>query len=265
MNNKILFMIYNNEIKFLSDPNMDHRDWYKSLGGNLDEYDKVIRGFVINNQLIFFKGNLSYDNEVIDMARKCAPIMKERLNNPNLKVCCGINPGHDGSAWEPIMTLNDNELTGFTVNNSEEEKQRELERQININKPIEPILDFKNNYDDPKFIKFATIFTSVILVLTIISKIIMLVTEKLDFNTAWNKLLVLAQIAFLIVTIITYSKKNKKAKYFGLAASIALFFMFNILDIIIGIINLLFTIDQGYILNIISAGKKGVSKISNKK
>ena len=63
MNQKILFIIYNGEIKFLQNSPMDHREWYQSLGGNMEEYDNVIRGYIIDNMIIFFKANLNYDNE----------------------------------------------------------------------------------------------------------------------------------------------------------------------------------------------------------
>lgn len=263
MNNKILFMIYNGEIKFLNNTTMDHREWYLSLGGDINNYDNVIRGYVINNNLIFFKANLSYDQEVIDMAQKCAPAMKQQLNNPNLRVWCGISPGMNGASWEPILELKENELTGFSINIQEETKKHQMKPQQG-EKELSPILEFKNNYEDPKFIKFATVFTSIILVLTILSKIYLYTTEKLNFTSRWSILLVISQMVLLIITLVGYNKKLNSSKYFGLASSIALIFMFELPDIIIGIINLFFTIDQGYILKILDIGKSGVTKISKK-
>ena len=263
MNNKILFMIYNGEIKFLNNTTMDHREWYLSLGGDINNYDNVIRGYVINNNLIFFKANLSYNQEVIDMAHKCAPAMKQQLNNPNLRVWCGISPGMNGASWEPILELKENELTGFSINIQEETKKHQMKSHQG-EKELSPILEFKNNYEDPKFIKFATVFTSIILVLTILSKIYLYTIEKLNFTSRWSILLVISQIVLLIITLVGYNKKLNSSKYFGLASSIALIFMFELPDIIIGIINLFFTIDQGYILKILDIGKSGVTKISKK-
>ncbi len=264
MNNKILFMIYNDEIKFLTNSEMDHKEWYLSLGGDINNYDNVIRGFVINNQIIFFKSNLSYDQEVIDMASKCAPIMKQQLKNPSLKVCCGITPGMDGSSWEPIMTLNDNELTGFSIKmedaKKEEAKQQEPKQEIEL----QPVLDFKNDYNDPKFIKLATTFTSIIIALTIIIKVLLLKSKKIDLNDRWTVLLVILQVGLLVLSLLGYLKKNSKTKYIGIAASAALFFMFDLFDIVIGVFNLFFTIDQGYILKIIDTGKNAKDAITTK-
>ena len=54
MNNRILFIVINGEIKFIQNTTMDHREWYQSLGGNMDEYENVIRGYIMDNKIIFF-------------------------------------------------------------------------------------------------------------------------------------------------------------------------------------------------------------------
>ena len=37
-NQKILFIYYNNEIKYLTNSNMDHKEWFLSLGGKDELY-----------------------------------------------------------------------------------------------------------------------------------------------------------------------------------------------------------------------------------
>lgn len=256
MDNQVLFIIMNNQVNYSQNKNMDHKELYNSLGGNPDNYFNTIRGFIYKDKIIFYKANLSYDKEVIDTACKFAPLIKSQMNNPYLKVCCGINPGQNGSSWEPIMTLNDNELiTSQTSNNIENIKQKEEEIKRKIETPNETVIDFKNNYSDPKFIKLATVFTLSMIVLTILSKVILIVLQKINIGNGWELLLSISQIVLLIITLIGYQKKMPSTKYLGIAASIALVFMFNLVDIIIGVINLLFTIDQGYILKILSRGK----------
>ena len=73
-----------------------------------------------------------------------------------------------------------------------------------------------------------------------------------------------AQILLLIGTLIGYIQKKEYSKYLGIGATVALVMMFNIIDIIIGVINFLFTVDQGYIVSILNSGKKGISKIQGK-
>lgn len=265
MDNRVLFIIMNNQVQYSQNTNVDHKELYNSLGGNPDNYFNTIRGFIYKDKIIFFKANLSYDKEVIDTACKFAPLIKSQMNNPYLKVCCGINPGQNGSSWEPIMTLNDSELiTSQTINNNDDIKQKEEELKRKIEAPNETVIDFKNNYNDPKFIKLATIFTLIMIAITIVSKIILVVMQKIDFGNGWELLLSISQVILLVVTLVGYRKKMPSTKYIGIAASLALVFMFSLLDIILGVINLLFTIDQGYILKMLSAGKEGVSKIQKK-
>lgn len=263
MSNRIIFIVFNNQILFSNDQNMDHHEWYQKLGGNMDNYENTIRGFITNSQIIFYKANLSYDQEVIDIARRYSPMIREQMKNPYLKVCCGINPGSNGASWEPILVLNDNELTGF-ANEIEKKQQAEKEalRQERIMTPNETVIDFKNNYEDPKFIKFASIFTFVMIALAVLSKVLMILRK--EELSGWLFLLAASQIVLLVVTLIGYRRKMPQAKYFGIASSLALVFMFNIFDVIIGVVNLFFTVDQGYILGAIKTGKKGISKIQGK-
>lgn len=266
MNDKILFVIYNNQIQYCQNSNFDHKEFYLSIGGDINNYENTIKGFITKDKIIFYKNNLSYDQEVIEMAKKCAPSMKQQLNNPYLKVCCGINPGQNGMSWEPILILNDNELTGFITDKSlaeQEMQKKEMERQQRIAKETTTVVDFKNNFEDPKFIKFAIIFTLVILVLTILSKVYLFYIKKEDI-TGLMKILSVAQIGLLIGSLIGYIQKKEYAKYLGIAATASLVMMFNLIDIIIGVINFLFTIDQGYIVSILNSGKKGISKIQGK-
>ena len=40
MNDRILFIIFNNQIQYCHDPNSDHRNFYQSLGGNPKKISK---------------------------------------------------------------------------------------------------------------------------------------------------------------------------------------------------------------------------------
>ena len=43
MNQRIVFIIYNNQIHYAQNPNMDHRELYLSIVGNTDNYESSIR------------------------------------------------------------------------------------------------------------------------------------------------------------------------------------------------------------------------------
>ena len=258
-NQKILLMYYNNEIKYLTNSNMDHLEWFLSLGGNKSLYDNLIRGFVMDGKIVFFKGqDFKYDQEVFDVARNNGLSIRRKLNNNNLIVCCGILPGFPGQKWEPIMILNDNELI-------DHEKKEEPSKN-NFSKDFQegPILELKNDYNDENFIKTATILTIVTLILCILAKIILIARKQLNTSNFFEIFLVVIQIGSLIVTLYGYKTKKDYTKYLSIVAAIALVFSFDLIDIIIGIIYFVFSVDQNYFKELISAINKRKDKIIKK-
>lgn len=300
MTDRILFIVINGEIKFIKNPTMDHKEWFQSLGGNMEEYDDTIRGFVMEGKIIFCKANLNYDSEVIDFATKMAIPMKKQLNKPDLKVCCGIDPGQNGGKWEAILFLNEKDLEGYvapekgipemtedvilqrkanepvpkTSPETDQEAIPEMEEQLEIQKqkeleeaqrkanepPAEPIIEFKNDIKDSNFTKQAVNFTIKMLVVAVITKAILIGTGKILTDSRWNMLLIFVQIGTLVFSIVGYSQHNSKTRYFALAGSIASIFLFDLIDIIIGVLIFLFTIDYTYITKI----KEGILLAKNK-
>ena len=268
MNQKILFIIYNGEIKFLQNSPMDHREWYQSLGGNMEEYDNVIRGYIIDNMIIFFKANLNYDNEVIALATKMGLKMKQQLNRPDMRICCGINPGQNGEKWEPIMEIKDEELEGYKSEEEiEKEKQKEMQKaQLAALKDpnATPIVEFKNNYEDPKFTKSATIFTIVMLGIALISKAIMIQNKTMMMSNRWNFILFVVQIGSYILSIVFYNKKNPKAKVFAVISAVSSIVIFALADVVIGILTLLFAMDYTIFIKATDSLKSITKNMTNK-
>ena len=235
MNTSILFMIFNNEVKYLNNSNMDHREWFLSLGGNPDDYPNLIRGFISNGKIVFYKNNFSYDEEVVKAAKRYAPSMKVVLGD-NLEVWCGVLPGRPGEKWEAIMKLNNDELTGFI--------QETPTNPPKVQK--EYVLDFKNDYENPKFIKGATIITIIVIVLTVISKAILISGKHFKTGLSYDTLLMLVEFISLGYCIYGYNKKKPNTKIVSMVAALSLVLMFNVIDVITGVIYFLFNVDSGY-------------------
>jgi len=257
MKDKMLFMLYNGEIKYLVNNGMDHREWFISLGGRQEEYDNLIRGFIMDGKIVFFKGpEFKYDNEVIEAAKRYAPGMRIVLGNNTLTVCCGILPGKPGEKWEPIMLLNDSELTGLVV----EEKKEMPKPQEPYVYNEEPLIQIMNNYNDDEFLKVASKFTIIVLILTAVFKIILILREKMYLSSFSDILLIILQIGSLLGVLFGYKKKKEYAKFLAIFSSIMIVLSFDLLDVILGILYFLFSIDQGYIKNMIMVANKTANK-----
>lgn len=254
MQDKILFMIYKNEIKFMTSKTADHWKWYQSLGGNPNEYDNVVRGYIENNKIVFFKSNYSCDEEVIDKAKSYGLMIKKHLNIESAEVYCGIERKEDGT-FSPNKLITNEEMNNYIIQKEKEEKERqekikqeELMKTLQENSSTENIIEFKNDYSDEAFTKYAISFTTIILVATLISKIYLITTKKLYIDNSWNSLVVFIQIISNVASIYFYKKKSYLAKYTSIATTVSLFITFNLTDIIIATFNLFFTVDQKYII-----------------
>ncbi len=253
MNDRILFMIIDDQVKYLTEGNMDHREWYSSLGLDPNNYENIVRGFVLDGKIIFFKGtNFIADQEVITMAKRHAPGIRLQLNN-TYEVYCGIEAHSLGGKWEPIVKINDNELTGI-VQKKEEVKEY-------VPKELSSSLEFKNNYEDPKFIKRAILVTVIVLIISLLVNILGIIKDpsKLDLLEV---IFIVGQVIALILTIVGYIKKKESVKVTGIIAALLLVLTFNIINIILGIFYFVFSVDQGYFIklsNMINGlkGKKG--------
>ncbi len=259
MNNRILFMIIGQEVKYLQNSNMDHREWYNSLGLDSNLFDSIVRGYVIDHKIVFFKGfNFNYDEEVIRMARMYSPSIREVCHDPSLEVYCGIVVNSYGEKWEPVLRILENEITGVSVDTMQEKLEKKKTKE-----PIEtgPVLELKNDINDDVFRKRAIIVTGIVLIITIIIKVILFSKgEILQVRNTMDIFLAFLQILLLVLTIYGYVKKLSFTKYLGLIVSVLLVLTLNLWDIIIGILYFLFSVDQGYFVSFLSFCKNVVSK-----
>ena len=241
-----LFMIIDNQVKVLPNTEMDHREWYLSLNLDPNNFENIIRGYVMDNKIVFFKGStFGYDDEVYKAALMYSKAIRNYFNTPELEVCCGLIINSYTSKWEPILKIKEEEINSYTPVQKEEKKEIP-------EKELTSSIEFKNNYEDPKFIKNATIVTSIVLVLVLIIKIILFKEQKiLQVTNPLDILLTIVQIALLGVSIYGYIYKKSFAKYLSLIASVVIVLTLDIYDIIIGVLYFLFSIDQNYFVKVI--------------
>lgn len=102
---RIAFMIINDEILYLINSEMSHKEWYTSLNLNLDNFDNIVRGYVKNNKIFYYKGDFTYDEEVINTAKKTMNQIRNETNNINAEVYVGINKGKPNEEWEPELKI----------------------------------------------------------------------------------------------------------------------------------------------------------------
>ena len=248
MNNRNLFMIIDNQVKIQENTTMDHREWYISLGLDLNKFENIIRGYIIDNKIVFFKGSMfGYDNEVYTAALMYSKSIRHYLNNETLEVWCGISVDGNNAKWEPILKIKEEEIANYIP---PVEKKEEPKKEY---KEVGALIEFKNNYEDPKFIRNATIITIIVIGIEIIIKFLLFKEQKvLHFSNPIDVLLSVLQIGLLGYSIYGYTTKKSNTKYISIVTSVLIVLTLDVWDIIVGIVYFVFSIDNSYFAKLIN-------------
>lgn len=243
---KVLFMLIDGKLIYLHQDDGDHREWYESLGLDLNEFDNVIRGFILEGKIVFYKGmNFNYDEDVIRAAEQYGKEIRKYMKDPHLEVWCGVTVQGFGIKWEPIMQIREDELSGVSnvVSEKEEIKNNPIkkeEKELND----EPLIQFKNDFNNSITIKRAIFTTMVIMVLAVVTKIFMITMGTFKLSRLFDFLLLIGQFGSLGYSIHCYKNRLPVASYVSIGACILLAFSFNALDIIMAIFLFAFTLNQ---------------------
>jgi hypothetical protein len=87
---RVAFLIINNDILFLKDSEMSHREWFNALNINVN-FEDIVRGYYKDNQIIVYKGDFIFDDETIEIAYLFYPIIVDKLRLTNPELWCGLN------------------------------------------------------------------------------------------------------------------------------------------------------------------------------
>lgn len=101
---RVAFLIYNNKIMFLENSELSHFEWAKSIGISKMEFNDLTRGYCYKANIIFYKGDFSYDKKVENDALKyCLDVLKH-CNLKHAKIYVGVRVGV-GKIWPPDKFL----------------------------------------------------------------------------------------------------------------------------------------------------------------
>ena len=244
MNQRILFMIVNDQLQYLTNSDMDHKEWYLSLGLPEDDFNNIIRGFILDGKMCFYKGeNYNYDDDVMKKAKKYGPLIRNFFQSPNLEVCCGILQNGLGGKWEPIVKIPEEELDGYISPEEKEKLEKKAAKEQEATE-VEPLFSFQNNFNDDVFAKDIYKTSIIVLIISIVIKILAMIDSMSIANNFLDFVFSIIPIFLLGVCVYGYKDKSPNTKYFGIAASVSLIVTFNFLNILLGIYYFFYTIDK---------------------
>ena len=96
------FIIYNNKVNFLEEGSpMSHWEFCQDRFPEIskEEFAEITRGYYLNGDLVFYKGNFTYDDSVIHEALNYVNEIKSILGISQVKIYFGCVVGKPGETW----------------------------------------------------------------------------------------------------------------------------------------------------------------------
>ena len=103
---RVAFLILNGEIHYLRNNEMSHTEWYDTLDSN-EDFSEITRGYVLNNNIVYYFGDFEYDGRTIEVAKKTHQKIAADNGLCEYSVYCGVTKGSVGDVWPPKFKVAD--------------------------------------------------------------------------------------------------------------------------------------------------------------
>ena len=90
------FIILNKKLEFLPEgSSMSHYEYCQTKGLSKEEFNQITRGYYLNGNVIFYKDNFIYDEEVIENALQVIDEISEKIRVYEFEIYFGQLPEKD--------------------------------------------------------------------------------------------------------------------------------------------------------------------------
>ncbi len=96
---RIAFIIINNELHFIKNGGLSHWEYCANMNITKEEFNKLIRGYYINNNVVFYKDNFIYDEDVINTSLKYLSKIKKECNVIRMNIYFGCKVDTNLLVW----------------------------------------------------------------------------------------------------------------------------------------------------------------------
>ena len=104
---RIAFIVWGKQVLFLKNSTLSHLQWAQTLGIDKETFNDITRGYVLNHDIVFYKGNFEFDEQVIEDAKSFANTIKTECSLPYAKIYAGLIVGDIGTIYPPNKHLFD--------------------------------------------------------------------------------------------------------------------------------------------------------------
>ena len=85
------FIIINDKIIFIKNSEMSHWEYCQSINISKEIFNQLTRGYYLNGDIVFYKDNFTYDDNVIEEGLKYLYKIKEECNFDKANIYFRIN------------------------------------------------------------------------------------------------------------------------------------------------------------------------------
>lgn len=94
------FIVIDKKIYYIKNSGMSHWEFCQKRNIPKEEFNKLTRGYYIDGNIVFYKGNFTYDQDLIEDALKYILKIKEDCNLPKMKIYFGLVIPKKDEQWK---------------------------------------------------------------------------------------------------------------------------------------------------------------------
>lgn len=104
---RVAFIIYQDEVQYLRNSAMSHKEWCDSLNISNEEFNNIVRGYYMGDNIVYYQGDFEYNENTIRVAKKTYKEIVKEFDLERFNIYCGVKKGKIGTVWELIEKIAD--------------------------------------------------------------------------------------------------------------------------------------------------------------
>ena len=94
------FIVIEDKLYYIKNSEQTHWEFCQKRGVSKEQFNKMTRGYYIDGNIVFYKGNFTYDEELIKDGLKYIMKIKEDCKLGKMKIYFGLRIPEKDEPWE---------------------------------------------------------------------------------------------------------------------------------------------------------------------
>ena len=97
---RIAFIVIDNKLYYMKNSEKSHWEFCQEKNISKEQFNQMTRGYYIDGNIVFYKGNFTYDSALISDAMKYIIKIKEDCKLPKMKIYFGKKVPKKDEPWK---------------------------------------------------------------------------------------------------------------------------------------------------------------------